>query len=57
MNIIRKGNIGSINEIRKRFRKERSEEDLQFDVGRMNRDVLKRMLVVAGRVGDDKLAE
>jgi hypothetical protein len=57
MNIIRKGNIGSINEIRKRFRKERSEEDLQFDVGRMNRDVLKRLLVVSGRVGDDKLAQ
>ncbi len=57
MNIIRKGGIGTINKIRKRFRKERTEEDLKFEVGRMNRDVLKSMLVVAGRVGDDRLVQ
>ncbi|MHA2024605.1 MAG: hypothetical protein ACW98U_01795 [Candidatus Thorarchaeota archaeon] len=56
MNIIRKGGLGSINEIRKRFRKERKEEDLQFEVGRMNRDVLERMLVVAGRVGEERIS-
>jgi hypothetical protein len=56
MNIIRKGNVGSINEIRKRFRTPRSEEDLHFDVARMNRDILKHMLVVAGKVGQDNLA-
>ena len=57
MNIIRKGGFGTINEIKKRFRKFRTEEDLHFDVARMNRDVLKRMLVVAGRVGKDKIAQ
>ncbi|TET11347.1 MAG: hypothetical protein E3J86_03185 [Candidatus Thorarchaeota archaeon] len=57
MNIIRKGGFGTINEIKKRFRKFRTEEDLHFDVDRMNRDVLKRMLVVAGRVGKDKIAQ
>jgi hypothetical protein len=57
MNVIRKVGIGTINQIKKRFRKGLSEEDLQFDVGRMNRDVLKRMLVVAGRVGKDKIAQ
>ncbi|MGY5863115.1 MAG: hypothetical protein RTV41_00780 [Candidatus Thorarchaeota archaeon] len=56
MNIIRKGGLGSINEIRKRFRKERKKEDLQFEVGRMNRDVLERMLVVAGRVGNARIS-
>ncbi|MFW9810579.1 MAG: hypothetical protein ACFFE6_14470 [Candidatus Thorarchaeota archaeon] len=55
MNIIRKGGLGSINEIKKRFRKERSEEDLQFEIGRMNRDILKRMFVVAGKVGSDNI--
>ena len=57
MNTIRKGGFGTINEIKKLFRKERTEEGLQFDVGRMNRDVLKRMLVVAGSVGKDKIAQ
>ncbi len=57
MNLIRKGGFGTINEIKKRFRKVRTEKDLKFDVGRMNRDVLKRMLVVAGRVGKDKIAQ
>ncbi|MHA1950775.1 MAG: hypothetical protein ACW987_13000 [Candidatus Thorarchaeota archaeon] len=56
MNIIRKGNLGSINEIKKRFRKKRTEETLQFEVARMDRDVLKRLLVVSGRVGNEKIA-
>lgn len=54
MNIIRKGGIGTVNEIRKKFRRTRTEDELIFDVGRMNRDLLKRMLVVCGRVGDKK---
>jgi len=57
MNIIRKGALGSINEIKKRLRTPRSEEDLQFDVARMNRDVLKHMLVVAGKVGNENLSK
>ncbi len=57
MNIIKKGGFGTINEIKKRFQKFRTEEDLHFDVDRMNRDVLKRMLIVAGRVGKDKIAQ
>ncbi|MFX1481873.1 MAG: hypothetical protein ACFFCP_01645 [Promethearchaeota archaeon] len=57
MNIIRKGGFGTINEIRKRFRKERTEEDLKFEVSRMNRDIQKRLFVVAGRVGDEKIAQ
>lgn len=56
MNIIRKGHLGSINEIKKHLRTQRSEKDLHFDVARINRDVLKRMLVVAGKVGEDNLS-
>ncbi|MFW9963556.1 MAG: hypothetical protein ACFFCX_08335, partial [Candidatus Sifarchaeia archaeon] len=54
MNIIRKGGIGTVNEIKKKFRRTRSEDELIFDVGRMNRDLLKKMLVVCGRVGNKK---
>ncbi|MFW9794189.1 MAG: hypothetical protein ACFFEE_07805 [Candidatus Thorarchaeota archaeon] len=57
MNIIRKGSLGSINEIRKRFRKIRKDEDLQFEVGRIKREILERMLVVAGKVGTDKIKQ
>ena len=57
MNIIRKGSFGSINEIRKKFRRKRTDEELAFDVGRMNRDLLERMLVVCGGVGDDNLTQ
>jgi len=56
MNIIRKGSFGSINEIRKKFRRKRSDEELVFDVGRMKRDLLKHMLVVCGNVGDENIA-
>ncbi|MGD9397767.1 MAG: hypothetical protein PVJ05_15130 [Candidatus Thorarchaeota archaeon] len=57
MNIISKGSLGSINEIKKKFRKKRADEELAFDVGKMNRDLLKRMLVVCGRVGDKKAGQ
>ena len=57
MNIIRKGGLGTINEIKKRLRKKRADDDLTFNVGKMNRDLLKRMLVVCGRVGDETAAQ
>ncbi|MFW9786375.1 MAG: hypothetical protein ACFFE2_06885 [Candidatus Thorarchaeota archaeon] len=53
MNIISKSGLGTINEIKKRFRRKRSDEELTFDVGRMNRDLLERLLVVCGRVGNE----
>jgi len=58
MNIIRKSGTGSINEIKKRFtRKERSEADLTFDIGRMPRDTLSKMLVICGKVGKENIAQ
>ncbi|MGY5872080.1 MAG: hypothetical protein RTV72_07555 [Candidatus Thorarchaeota archaeon] len=58
MNIIRKAGSGTINEIKKIFaRKERSKEDLTFDVGRMPRDILSKMFVVCGKVGSDNIAK
>ena len=57
LNIIRKGGLGTINEIKKRLRKKRAGDDLTFNVGKMNRDLLKRMLVVCGRVGDETAAQ
>ncbi|MHA1575842.1 MAG: hypothetical protein ACTSU3_00635 [Candidatus Thorarchaeota archaeon] len=57
MNIIRKSGSGTINEIRKKFvRKERNDEDLVFDVGRMPREILSKMLVICGKVGKDNIA-
>ena len=57
MNIIRKSGSGTINEIRKKFvRKERNDKDLVFDVGRMPRDILSKMLVICGKVGKDNIA-
>jgi hypothetical protein len=53
MNIISKSGLGTINEIKKKFRKKRVDEQLTFNVGKINRDILKRMLVVCGRVGDE----
>ncbi len=58
MNIIRKSGSGSINEIKKKFvRKERSEDDLTFDTGRMPRDILSKLLVICGKVGKDNIAK
>ncbi len=58
MNIIRKSGFGSINEIKRKFtRKERSEEDLVFDVGRMPRDILSKMLIICGKVGKDNITK
>lgn len=57
MNIIRKGGLGTINEIKKRFRKERFDEDLAFDVGKMNRALLEKMLIICGQVGAENAAQ
>jgi hypothetical protein len=57
MNIISKRGLGTINEIKKRFRKKRADEELVFDVGKMNRDLLRKMLVICGRVGDEKITQ
>ena len=57
MNIISKRGLGTINEIKKRLRKKRDDEEFAFDVGKINRDLLKRMLVVCGRVGDEIAAQ
>ena len=54
MNVIRKSGFGSVNEISKKFvRRERPDSELVFDVGKMQRDVLSKMLVVCGKVGSD----
>jgi hypothetical protein len=55
MNIVRKKR-GSINEVRKIIRKERSEADLTFEVGRTHRDILEKLLFVCGRVGKEDMA-
>jgi hypothetical protein len=57
MNIIRKGKMGTINEIRKKFRRIRTDEELTFDLGRIDRDILNKLLVVCGRVGDKNTAQ
>ncbi|MFW9835093.1 MAG: hypothetical protein ACFFEK_13930, partial [Candidatus Thorarchaeota archaeon] len=57
MNIIRKGRMGTINEIRKKFRKIRTDEELTFDLGMIDREILKKLFVVCGRVGDENIAQ
>ncbi|UCE10541.1 MAG: hypothetical protein JSW61_01040 [Candidatus Thorarchaeota archaeon] len=56
MNIIQK-RLGSINEIRKVFRKKRTEEELAFEVGRTPRDELSKLLVVCGRVSKEDISK
>ena len=55
MNIIRKGKpeSGSANQIFKMMRKKRTDEDLVFDVGRMPRKILEKLLIICGRVGNE----
>lgn len=56
MNIIRKPGFGTINEISKKImKKERDEKDLVFEVGKMSRDLLSKMLVICGKVGSDDI--
>ncbi|MHA1960208.1 MAG: hypothetical protein ACW99U_08260 [Candidatus Thorarchaeota archaeon] len=56
MNIIQKRR-GSVNEIRKVFRKKRTEEELTFEVGRTPREKLSKLLVVCGRVGKEDVSK
>ena len=52
MNVIRKSDSGSINEISKKFTQKRiSDEELVFDVGQMSRNEISKMLVICGKVG------
>ncbi|MHA1480785.1 MAG: hypothetical protein ACTSQZ_05135, partial [Candidatus Thorarchaeota archaeon] len=56
MNVVRKGGrIGTINEVRKKFRKKKVQRDLSFDVGKLPRDILDKMLVICGKVGKDNI--
>ncbi|MFW9956615.1 MAG: hypothetical protein ACFFCT_00975 [Candidatus Odinarchaeota archaeon] len=56
MNIIRKSGFGTINEISKKFmKKQRDERDLVFEVGKMPRELISKMLVICGKVGSDDL--
>ncbi|MDH4215130.1 MAG: hypothetical protein OEV85_14535, partial [Candidatus Thorarchaeota archaeon] len=56
MNIIRKSSFGTINEISKKFmKKQRDERDLVFEVGKMSRELISKMLVICGKVGSDDL--
>jgi hypothetical protein len=56
MNVIRKTGIGTINQISKKFSKrDRDDSELVFDVGKMPRDVLSKMLVICGKVGSSDI--
>jgi hypothetical protein len=56
MNIIRKSGFGTVNEISKKFvKKERDERDLIFEVGKISRDLLSKMLVICGKVGSEEI--
>ncbi|TFG32155.1 hypothetical protein EU527_10750 [Candidatus Thorarchaeota archaeon] len=56
MNIIRKTQSGSINEISKKFSQRRlSEEELVFDVGHIPRNELSKMLIICGKVGEENV--
>lgn len=56
MNVIRKSESGTINEIAKKFdRKERSDSELVFNTGRIPRNIISKMLVVCGKVGAENI--
>jgi hypothetical protein len=56
MNIIRKSRYGTINEISKKFvKKERPESELVFDLGKIPRNILSKLLVICGKVGKENL--
>ncbi len=52
MNIIQKG---TINEIKKKFRKKKKDRDLTFAVAKTKRDLIKRLLIVSGKVGENNI--
>ena len=60
MNIITKGRpreSGSINQVFKWLKRERTEEDLTFDVGKIRRDTLEKLLIVCGKVGKSNIEQ
>jgi len=58
MNIIRKSGSGSINEISKKFSQTRiSDEELVFNIGRMPRNEISKMLIICGKVGSENIAQ
>ena len=56
MNVIRKSGTGAINRIRKASADNRIDRDLSFEVGRTSRQVLRKLLVVCGKVGKENTA-
>ncbi|MCF2136457.1 MAG: C25 family cysteine peptidase [Candidatus Thorarchaeota archaeon] len=55
--IIKQRRSGSVNEIKKRFdRAKREKRDLDFQTGRIPRDVLSKLLIVCGQVSPDDVA-
>jgi len=56
MNVIRKTGFGTINEISKRFiKKEWDESKLVFEVGKLPRNLLSKLLVICGKVASDDI--
>lgn len=51
-----KGRVSLINEVRRIGKKRRTEEELAFEVGKMPREILSRLLVVCGKVGKENTA-
>ncbi|MEE9541116.1 MAG: hypothetical protein V3V85_06445 [Candidatus Thorarchaeota archaeon] len=56
MNVIRKSDAGAISKIRKASADHRVGRDLSFEVGRTSRQVLRKLLVVCGKVGKENTA-
>jgi hypothetical protein len=58
MNIIAKGRpreSGSINQVFKWLKKERTDEELTFDVGKTRRATLEKLLIICGKVGKSNI--
>jgi hypothetical protein len=56
MNVIRKSDTGAINGIRKASVGKMTGRDLSFEVGRTSREVLRKLLIVCGKVGKENTA-
>ena len=56
MNVIQKSGTGAIDRIRKTSADKMTDRDLSFEVGRTSREVLRKLLVVCGKVGKENTA-
>ena len=56
MNVIQKSGTGAIDRIRKASADKMTDRDLSFEVGRTSREVLRKLLVVCGKVGKENTA-